>query len=318
MSASFGGSLHWTAGTSGRRFSVVGDPAVDAANLPAAHYQITGSRFFETLGFQSCGAGVRRLRHGNGSTGLHRERSVRPRRVRARARFRCSLQLRVDAMSPEGPGPRLGKSSASRTRSRNRQPDDGNAIGSTCRSSKMPGSGRASWSGLLAHPPRMINLVKAAVARVDKNQAVGQVRTMDEVAAGAMRSLGSARNWSASSPCARPARGYGGRRGRSGVFGSTAHPRARASGWRSVHARSTSCAWCSVTGFGLPGSGAIGTGRAFGLTRFLEVAALRSHSAGRHDVRHRCRRAWSGGAGGLLRHPRFGRRRRSGGCARSE
>ena len=50
MSASFGGSLPLDGWDIGQGFSVVGDPPVDSANMPAAHYQITGARFLETLG----------------------------------------------------------------------------------------------------------------------------------------------------------------------------------------------------------------------------------------------------------------------------
>ena len=104
MSASFGGSLPLDGWDIGQGFSVVGDPPVEASNMPAAHYQITGSRFFETLGIPI----VRGRAFGISDTAtappvcIVSEGFVRR---YARGRDPLQLQVRVDAMTPEGPKP---------------------------------------------------------------------------------------------------------------------------------------------------------------------------------------------------------------------
>lgn len=49
-SASFGGSLPLAGWEIGQGFQVVGEPEIEAAKRRAAHYQIVGHRYFETLG----------------------------------------------------------------------------------------------------------------------------------------------------------------------------------------------------------------------------------------------------------------------------
>jgi len=182
MSASFGGSLPLDGWDIGQAFSVVGDPAVDAAHLPGAHYQITGSRFFETLGIPI----VRGRAFGPADTAtappvcIVSEGFVRR---YAQGRDPLQLQVSVDAMTPAGPKPVTRQIVGVAHAVKESPSDDGNAV-----QIYVPLEQNAwFWSSLTVRtagpPATMINSVKAAVARVDKNQAVGQVRTMDEVAA---------------------------------------------------------------------------------------------------------------------------------------
>src|SRR5262249_56009522 len=48
--ASIGGTVAVDGQNIGQGFSIVGDPPVDKASEPSAHYQMVGPRYFETLG----------------------------------------------------------------------------------------------------------------------------------------------------------------------------------------------------------------------------------------------------------------------------
>jgi putative ABC transport system permease protein len=182
MSASFGGSLPLDGWDIGQAFSIVGDPTGDPANMPAAHYQITGPRFFETLGIP--------IVRGRAFTPADTTTSppvciVNEAFVRryARGRDPLQLQVRVDAMSPQGPTPVTRQVVGVAGTVKESPADDGSSV-----QIYVPLKQNSwYWSSLVVRtagsPAAMINAVKAAVARVDKNQAVGQVRTMDEVAA---------------------------------------------------------------------------------------------------------------------------------------
>ena len=199
MSASFGGSLPLDGWDIGQGFSVVGDPPVEAANMPAAHYQITGARFFETLGIPI----VRGRAFGVSDTAngppvcIVSEGFVRR---YARGRDPLQLQVRVDAMTPEGPKPVTRQVVGVAHAVKETPSDDGSAV-----QIYVPLQQNAwYWSSLVVRtagsPAAMINSVKAAVARADKDQAVGQVRTIDEVTAEATAQPRFARSWSACSP----------------------------------------------------------------------------------------------------------------------
>ena len=86
-------------------------------------------------------------------------------------------------MSPEGPKPVTRQVVGVAHAVKESPSDDGSAV-----QIYVPLQQNAwYWSTLVVRtagsPASMINSVKAAVARADKDQAVGQVRTMDEVAA---------------------------------------------------------------------------------------------------------------------------------------
>ena len=180
-SASFGGSLPLDGWDIGQGFTVIGDPAPDAANLPAAHYQITGTRFFETLGIPLVKG---RAFQSSDTASSPQVCIVSEAFVRRYARGRDPLQLRVqvDAMGPKGPTPVVRQ-----------------IVGVARQVREMPGEESSEpqiyvplaqnawyWSTLVVQtsgaPAQALGAVKSAIGRVDKAQAVMRVRTIDEVA----------------------------------------------------------------------------------------------------------------------------------------
>ncbi len=180
-SVSFGGSLPLDGWDIGQGFTVIGDPAPDPANLPAAHYQITGTRFFETLGIPLVKG---RAFQSADTASSPQVCIVSEAFVRRYARGRDPLQLRVqvDAMGPKGPTPVVRQ-----------------IVGVARQVREMPGAESTDvqiyvplaqnawyWSSLVVQtagaPALALGSVKSAIGRVDKAQAVMHVRTIDEVA----------------------------------------------------------------------------------------------------------------------------------------
>jgi len=180
--AAFGGSLPLQGWDIGQGFEVVGEPPRSEAASPAAHYQIVGPRYFETLGIplrsgrvfdeQDTAAGpqvaivndefVRQYLHGRPAVGAH---------------------LRVQAMDPGGP-----------------KPIEREIVG-VIEQVKVEGLGERQndveiyvpimqnpwyWASLAVRtsgdPTAMLPIVKAVIAKFDNQLAVTQVRTMEQVA----------------------------------------------------------------------------------------------------------------------------------------
>ena len=165
----------------GQGFEVIGDPAPDPANQPSAHYQITGTRFFETLGIPLVKG---RAFRSSDTASSPQVCIVSEAFVRRYARGRDPLQVRVqvDAMGPNGPTPVARQ-----------------IVGVARQVREMPGTESNDvqiyvplaqnawyWSTLAVQtsgaPALAIGAVKSAIRRVDKAQAVMRVRTIDEVA----------------------------------------------------------------------------------------------------------------------------------------
>ncbi len=181
-SASFGGSLPFDGWDIGQGFTVVGDPAPDPANQPSAHYQITGTRFFETLGIPILRG--RAFRDSDTATSLPvcivSEAFVRR---YAAGRDPLTLQVRVDGMSFQGPTPVTRQVVGVARQVLETPADTGDAVQIYVPTAQNPWF----WSTLSVRtqvPPETIPpAIAAAVARVDKNLALTQVRTIDEIAA---------------------------------------------------------------------------------------------------------------------------------------
>ncbi len=180
--ASFGGSLPLDGWDIGQGFTIVGDPAVDAANQPSAHYQISGAGFFETLGIPI----VRGRAFGAADTAASLPVCVVSEafvRRYARGRDPLTLQVRVDAMSPQGPTPVTRQVVGVARQVLETPSDEGDAVQIYVPLTQNPWF----WSTLsvrtLVPPAAMQPAIAAAVARVDKNLALTQVRTIDEIAA---------------------------------------------------------------------------------------------------------------------------------------
>jgi putative ABC transport system permease protein len=182
--ASFGGSLPLDGWDIGQGFSIVGDPDADPANMPSAHYQITGAAFFETLGIP--------IVRGRPFDATDTSRSepvcvVSEAFVRrfARGRDPLTLQVRVDAMAPEGPTLVTRRIVGVARQVLETPADQGDAVQIYVPLTQNPWF----WSTLsvrtLVPPATMQHAIAAVVARVDKNLALTQVRTIDEIAAAA-------------------------------------------------------------------------------------------------------------------------------------
>jgi putative ABC transport system permease protein len=181
-SVSFGGSLPLDGWDIGQGFSVVGDPAPDRANQPAAHYQITGPRFFQTLGIPL----LRGRAFGTSDTAsspavcIVSEAFVRR---YARGRDPLQLQVQVDAMGPKGPTPVVRQIVGVARQVREMPGEESNEV-----QIYVPLAQNAwYWSTLAVQtagtPVASLASIKAAIGRVDKAQAVMRVRTIDEIAA---------------------------------------------------------------------------------------------------------------------------------------
>ena len=181
-SAAFGGSLPLQGWDIGQGFEVVGEPPRSEAESPAAHYQIVGPRYFETLGIplrsgrvfdqQDTAVGpqvaivndefVRQYLHGRAAVGVH---------------------LRVQAMDPGGP-----------------KPIEREIVG-VIEQVKVEGLGEKQndaeiyvpimqnpwyWAALAVRtsgdPTAMLPLVKAVIAKYDNQLGVTHVRTIEQVA----------------------------------------------------------------------------------------------------------------------------------------
>jgi putative ABC transport system permease protein len=181
---SFGGSLPFDGWDIGQSFTVVGDAAPDAAHLPAAHYQITGAGFFDTLGIPI----VRGRAFGDGDTATSLPVCVVSEafvRRYARGRDPLTLQVRVDGMSLQGPTPVTRQVVGVARQVLETPSDRGDSVQIYVPLTQNPWF----WSTLsvrtMVPPATLQPAIAAAVARVDKDLALTQVRTIDEITAAA-------------------------------------------------------------------------------------------------------------------------------------
>ncbi|HEY3742936.1 MAG TPA: ABC transporter permease [Bryobacteraceae bacterium] len=179
-SASFGGSLPLTGWEIGQGFQVVGEPEIEPAKRRAAHYQIVGERYFETLGIPLAGRQfddsdtahgqpvaivnqefVRRYLHGGPAIGRHvkvQSMNMNGGAMVDREIVGVSGQVRIDGLAetenlleiyvPIAQNPWFDASIAVRTST---------------------------------DPLLLASAVRAAVAKIDKNLALTQVRTMEQI-----------------------------------------------------------------------------------------------------------------------------------------
>jgi putative ABC transport system permease protein len=180
-SAAFGGSLPLDGWDIGQGFEVVGDPSPDPANQPAAHYQITGTRFFETLGIPL----IRGRSFADTDTASAPQVCIVSEafvRRYAKGRDPLQLKLRVDAMGPTGPMPVVRQVVGVARQVREMPGEESNEPQVYVPLAQNPWY----WSTLSVQttgsPTAMLSAIKAAIGRVDKTQAVTRVRTIDEIA----------------------------------------------------------------------------------------------------------------------------------------
>ena len=178
----FGGSLPLQGWDIGQGFEVVGESPRSEAESPAAHYQIVGPRYFETLGIplrsgrvfdhQDTTAGpqvaivndefVRQYLHGRPAVGAH---------------------LRVQAMDPGGPKPIereiVGVIEQVKVEGLGERQNDVEIYVPIMQNPWYWASLAVGTSG---DPTAMMPLVKAVIAKFDNQLAVTHVRTMEQVA----------------------------------------------------------------------------------------------------------------------------------------
>jgi len=162
-------------------FDVIGSPVVDPANRPAAHYQIVGPRYFETLGIsivtgrafterdsetagQVCivsDAFVRRFLAGQNPIGARIAIAVPGLRARTVTREIVGIVRQVKTRPDE--------------------PSD-SVFQVYVPAAQSPWLQASLIVRTPTQPMQIVEQVKRAIARVDPTQAVSQVRTMEQVA----------------------------------------------------------------------------------------------------------------------------------------
>jgi putative ABC transport system permease protein len=179
--ASIGNSVPLNGWDIGQPFHIVGDPEPEAARTPAAHYQIVGGRYFAALGIP--------LQRGRTFTDFDTAAStpvciVNDAFVReyARGRDPIGLHVEVDAMGMRGPEKAVreivGVSGQVKVDGLDERKD---AIEIYVPITQNPWF----WATFVVQtdgdPTAIASAARAAVARVDKDQAVTRIRTMQEV-----------------------------------------------------------------------------------------------------------------------------------------
>jgi predicted permease len=163
----------------GQPFEVVGDPPVNAANRPNAHYQIIGPRYFDALGIP--------LRRGRAFTRADTASAapvciVNEAFVRqyAHGRDPIGMSVRMDDMGGPKPTVReiVGVSAQVKVDGLGETRDPVEMYVPIAQNPWFWGTFVVQTEG---EPLAIASAAKAAVARVDKDQAITRVRTMDDV-----------------------------------------------------------------------------------------------------------------------------------------
>jgi len=180
--AAFGGSLPLEGWNIGQGFEIVGEPPRAESESPAAHYQVVGPRYFETLGIplqsgrvfdeQDTAAGpqvaivndefVHQYLHGRRAVGTH---------------------LRVQALDPAGPKPVereiVGVIEQVKVEGFGEKQNDAEIYVPIMQNPWYRASLAVRTSG---DPTAMLRPVKAVIAKYDNQLSVTNVRTMDQIA----------------------------------------------------------------------------------------------------------------------------------------
>jgi putative ABC transport system permease protein len=181
-SASFGGSLPLSGWDIGQGFKVVGDPPVPRDRLEAVHYQIVGARYFETLGIPLLAGRAFDERDRKGVQEVAIVNQEFARRY-LRGRPPVGMHIAVHAMDPGGP--KMVEREIVGVVGQVRVDSLGEPVNTI--EVYVPITQNPWYSASIAvraagNPDTMAPALRAAVARVDRELAVTQVRTMDEIA----------------------------------------------------------------------------------------------------------------------------------------
>jgi putative ABC transport system permease protein len=166
----------------GQSFEVVGEPSIDPAHQPLAHFQLAGPRYFETMGMSILRgrAFTERDTEATGPVCIVNEEFVR-RYLRGRDPIGARVSVRSLTMRESTMVPREVVGVLRQVKLCPREIEPAVEI-------YVPFAQNPWFSGKLVvnaagNPMTLVPAIKSIVARVDKDLAVTRVRTMEDVGA---------------------------------------------------------------------------------------------------------------------------------------
>ncbi len=182
-SAAFGGSLPLDGWDIGQGFEIVGDPPLDNANTPAAHYQIVSPSYFQTLGLD--------VVRGRGFTSFDSARTqlvciVSEEFVRRYLAGREPIGMLVKVQSMDlkgGPTPVVREIVGVARQVVERAGEKERGVQLYVPIAQNPWFSASIALRTDGEPLALAAPMNAAIAKVDKTQPVTRIRSMDEVAA---------------------------------------------------------------------------------------------------------------------------------------
>jgi putative ABC transport system permease protein len=165
---------------------VVGAPPVGESEQPAANYQIVSAKYFETLGIGLLRGRVFTERDSAAATPVCVVNEELVRRY-LKGREPIGARISVEAMDPGGPKPVVREIVGVIRQVKVSGPGElENALEIYVPITQNPWFGASIAVRTAVDPMTMAQALKAAIARVDQQQAVTRIRTMDQVAAESM------------------------------------------------------------------------------------------------------------------------------------
>ena len=182
-SAAFGGSLPLDGWEIGQGFAIAGDPPVEPSRLPSAHYQLVSPAYFRTLGIDV----VRGRPFGEHDTPqgapvcVVNEEFVRR---YLKGREPIGMVVGVQKMAMTGSSELIPREIVGVSRQVSAEAGEKERVVEIY----VPLAQNPWFSASLSvqtagEPAALLTAVKAAIARIDKDQPVTRVRTLEEVAA---------------------------------------------------------------------------------------------------------------------------------------
>jgi putative ABC transport system permease protein len=182
-SAAFGGSLPLDGWDIGQGFTIPGDPPVEQSAMPSAHYQIVSASYFRTLGIDV----MRGRSFGDHDTAnAHQVCVVNEEFVRRylSGRVPVGTTIGVQNMAMTGASELVPREIVGVIRQVAEQPGEKErAVEIYVPIAQNPWFSASISVQTAGEPLSVLAAVKAAIARVDKDQPLTRVRTMEEVAA---------------------------------------------------------------------------------------------------------------------------------------
>jgi putative ABC transport system permease protein len=180
--AALGDSVPLDGWNIGQGFEVVGDPPVEKANQKSAHYQIISAEYFRALGIQVV-RGRPFTAHDVASTQqvcvVNEEFVSR----HLKGREPLGTLVSVQAMDPRGPTPVVREIVGVIRQVREAPDETERPVEIYVPIAQNPWYSASIVVQTAGDPLSVLPAVKAAVARIDKDQPITRVRTMEEVAA---------------------------------------------------------------------------------------------------------------------------------------